>query len=352
MEVIPYSRQTITAEDESAISSVLQSDYITRGPVTRKLEDALCQLTQKKHCVVVSNGTLALWAAFRAMHGDKIVTSTLTFGGVASAALLLGMDVFFSDVDFETLCAEFEMSLYAEELIYVPMDYGGYPSLRHKLSFPTVLDACHSIGATIDGVSNTVFADIAVGSGHAIKQITGAELGWLVTDSDEYAASLREIRDVGRRDGKFYSVSLNLHTSEVSAGLYLSQLNRLPGNLNRRREIAHGYYSAFGQDLRLILPVDDPGHAWHLFVLRISDVVNCSTDQFRSDLLELGVGTQKHYYPIHLQPLFASRNESFPIAEHAYERMISIPMYHGLTDQQQEKVIEAISIVLDRYSKG
>jgi perosamine synthetase len=350
MNVIPYSRQHITPDDEAAVLKVLRSDYITRGPVTRELEDALCELTGKKHAVVVSNGTVALWAAFEAISEHRIITPVLTFAGVAVAAMLAGVSVDFADVYEETLCTHYWPAS-NNVTAFAPMDYGGYPSLRHKLGRTTILDACHSIGATINGESNTKHADIAVGSGHAVKQISGSELGWLVTDSDEYAARLRRSRDIGRENGQFVSHSLNLHTSEINAALYYSQLKRLPQNLERRREIASRYYATLGQDFRLILPVDDPGHAWHLYVIRLSEWVNCSSDQFQADLRELGIGTQKHYLPIHRQPIFYHRAESYPIAEHAYDRMLSIPMYYGLTDEEQDKVIESINIVLDRYSK-
>src|SRR3990167_9781959 len=237
MDIIPYSRQHITDEDVAAVSEVMRKDYITRGPKTRELEVALCELTQKKHCVVVSNGTMALWAALRAMGGDKIVTSTLTFFGIATAATLNGLWVNLVDVDDETLCADWTPSPYAEEIIFCPMDYAGYPSLRSKVPFPILLDACHSIGATLpSGESNTKYADIAVGSGHAVKQITGAELGFLVTDEDYYDEILREIRDTGRRYGQFHTHSLNLHISELNSALYLSQLKRITQNLTRRRE--------------------------------------------------------------------------------------------------------------------
>ena len=351
-KTIPYSRQYITPEDEAAVLEVLRSDYITRGPVTRQLEDALCELTGKKHVYVVSNGTVALWAALRVMAGTKIYTPTLTFAAIGNAAKLNFMDVFLSDVDDDTLCAEFEPSVYVEdELVMCPLDYAGYPSLRKALGIPTLLDACHAVGATLpDGSSNTKYADVAVCSGHAVKAITGAELGWIATDSDYYANGIKTFRDIGRIEGKHYTPALNLHTSEMNSALYLSQLKRLPENLARRRTIAAQYYQAFGNDFRLILPVDDPGHAWHLFVVRLSEHLNCSRDDFRKDLLELGVGSQVHYLPMHRQPLFHS-DVSFPVAEHAYERMLSIPMYYGLTDEQQDHVIESINRVLDKYSK-
>ena len=353
MSVLPYSRQWVTQDDIDAVTAVMRSSYITRGPVTRQLEDALRELTGKKHVLVVSNGTVALWAALRVMGGTKINTSTLTFAAIASAAYMHSMDVFLSDVEDDTLCADFFQPIFVEdELVTCPMDYAGFPSLRRQMSTQTLLDACHSVGATLpDGSSNTKFADIAVSSGHAVKQLTGAEIGWLATDHDEYASSLKAFRDIGRIDGKHYGAALNLHTSELHAALYLSQLKRLPENLARRRELAARYYQAFGDDYRLILPVDDPGHSWHLFVPRLSDHVDVSRDQFRSDLLELGVGTQIHYLPLHRQPLFSPKFSHYPTADHAYERMLSIPMYYGLTDSQQEHVIESISRVLDRYSK-
>ena len=353
MDIINYSRQNITQDDIDAVTAVMRSDYITRGPVTRQLEDALCEFTGKKYCVVVSNGTVALYMAVRQSLAPKIITSPLTFSAIANAGLLNGLDVEFCDVDPDTLCGDWKPeSVFETEWIYAPMDYSGYPSLDRPHACFTILDACHGIGNVLaTGESGTKHANIAVGSGHAVKQLTGAELGWLLTDDEPTYERLKTLRDNGRRDAKHVTASLGFHTSELNSALALSQLKRLPTNIARRRELASKYYSAFGGDFRLILPAYHPGHSWHLYVIQLSEAVNCSRDEFREELRLLGVGSQVHYPLLYRHPIFEGSTASCPIAEHAYERMLSIPMYYGLTDSQQEHVIESISRVLDRYSK-
>ena len=354
ISVIPYSRQSINEDDIAAVTSVLRSDYITRGPVTRQLEEALCQLTGKKYCVVVSNGTVALYMAVRQTLGlPQLMTSPLTFSAIANAALLNGCDVSFCDVDPDTLCADWKPeSVFETEIIYAPMDYSGYPSLDKKHECFTILDACHGIGNTLaSGESGTKYADIAVGSGHAIKQLTGSELGWLLTDDEAIYNFLRTLRDNGRKDAKHVTASLGFHTSELNTALALSQLKRLSANIARRRELADKYYYSFGADFRLILPAYHPGHSWHLYVLQLSEVLTCSRDEFREELKDLGVGSQVHYPLLYRQPIFQRSTPSCPVAEHAYERMLSIPMYYGLTDEQQDHVIESINRTLDKYSK-
>jgi dTDP-4-amino-4,6-dideoxygalactose transaminase len=352
--MIGYSRQHITEDDIAAVTAVLRSDYITRGPVTRQLEDAFCEFTGKKYCVVVSNGTVALYMAVRQDPGSPyLMTSPLTFSAIANAALLNGCDVSFCDVDPDTLSADWKPeSVFETEWLYAPMDYAGYPSLDKKHECFTILDACHGVGNTLaSGESGTKYADIAVGSGHAVKQLTGSELGWLLTDDESIYERLKTLRDNGRKDAKHVTASLGFHTSEPNAALALSQLKRLPANIARRRELASKYYSSLGDDFRLILPPYHPGHSWHLYVVQLSEVVNCSRDEFRGDLAELGVGSQVHYPLLYRHPIFAGTTASCPVAEHAYERMLSIPMYYGLTDEQQEHVIESINRVLDKYSK-
>ena len=354
--MIPYSTSNITPEDISAVTDVLHVNYLTRGNVTREFEDACQNVTGKKHNIFVSNGTMGLFVALACIEpsSDRIITTPLTFCAVANAAYWNGMHVRFCDVDPETLCPEFPaLTDDDKHIIPVGLDYAGYPSLQFDPGYPNILDACHSFGGRLEnGDPSCKYATVAVYSFHPAKQITSGEGGLVSTDSDRIAEGVRGLRDNGRSNGLFCTPGMNLHGDEMSAALALSQLKRLPDNLSRRRSLAHRYFSAFHPDLRLILPIDHPGHAYHLFPVQFSNAVTESVEILQKDLLEMGVGTQRHYRPLNTMPFFRARNNpSMPIAEHAYERMLSIPMYYGLTDAQQDHVIESINRTLDKYSK-
>jgi dTDP-4-amino-4,6-dideoxygalactose transaminase len=357
---IPYATSFITDEDKQAVMRVLDSNWLTRGKLTKELEAKLCELTGKKHALVVTNGTVALQMAVEAAFELTVYSPTLTFSAVANAVDHSSCYPSFElmDVEADTLCTDWSRHSGLDGTI-VAMDYAGYPSLRRKPSNhigKVVLDAAHSLGATICGESNTKHADIATFSFHPAKLATGGEGGAVVCDDDEIYQSLILLRNNGidPSTGLRITTGTQAHMNEMSVALLMSQLTRLQDSLTRRREIALTYMNRWKDDLRLILPVYDDGHSFHLFAIRLSDSVKCDVEQFRYELLKYGVGSQRHYRPIHLMPAFQSQYNlegCFPVAEHAYERLVSIPMYFGITDEQVRIVMNAVDWSLDAYSK-
>ncbi len=357
--VIPYATSFITDEDKTAVMRVLDSNWLTRGKLTKELESRLCELTGKKHALAVTNGTMALWAAIEATATQRVYSPTLTFSAVVNAvdcsAWIPQID--FMDVDEDTLCTDWSKHAGLDGTI-VAMDYGGYPSLRcvvpHHVG-KVILDAAHSLGATINGEPNTKYADIATFSFHPAKLATGGEGGAIVTNDDDLYNELVLLRNNGidPATGLRTAIGLQLHMNEMSVALLMSQLTRLQQSLARRREIARIYLNRWKDDLRLILPVYDDGHSFHLFVIRLSESVKCTTQEFRDKLLTYGVGSQVHYRPITDMPIYSNTglHGCFPVAEHAYERMLSIPMYFGLDDNQVRIVMNAVDWSLDAYSK-
>jgi dTDP-4-amino-4,6-dideoxygalactose transaminase len=357
--VIPYSTSFITDEDKKAVLAVLDSNWLTRGKLTKELEAKLCELTGKKHAVMVNNGTTALLAAVEATHTFDVYTPVLTFSAVANAAEMASTqpEIHFHDVCEDTLCVDWNQSAGIDGTI-VAMDYAGYPSLR---SWPPhymgdiVLDAAHSIGATINGEPNTKFANIATYSFHPTKTVTSAEGGAIVCDSDSIYEELLLLRNNGIdiKTGLRVTTGLNLHCDELSCALLLSQLTRLKSNIARKHEIAKMYMDRWKDDLRLILPVYDEGHAFHLYPVRLSTAVNCTVEEFRAKLLTYGVASQRHYRLLSNMPIYAYMNLDgcYPVAERAYERLVSIPMYAGLDDNQVRIVMNAVDGSLDAYSR-
>ncbi len=355
--VIPYATSFISPEDRQAVMRVLDSNWLTRGKLTKELEAKLCELTDKKHALVVTNGTMALWAAVEATQTIQVYSPTLTFSAVANAANLSSyvpaLDLF--DVEEDTLCTDWSKHSGLDGTI-VAMDYGGYPSLRSTVPHhvgKVILDAAHSLGATINGESNTKYADIATFSFHPAKLATGGEGGAIVTDDDDLYNELVLLRNNGINPatGLRTTTGFQLHMNEMSVALLMSQLTRLQQSLERRRGIAKTYMGRWRNDLRVILPVYDEGHSFHLFAIRLSTAVKCDVEEFRAKLLTYGVGSQRHYRPIHQMPIYGnSLDGCYPIADHAYERLVSIPMYYGLDDNQVRIVMNAVDWTLDAYS--
>jgi dTDP-4-amino-4,6-dideoxygalactose transaminase len=337
---------------------VLDSEFITRGPVTRELETRLSAVCDKEYCVTCSNGTIALWMALEASRELAVYSPTLTYSAVVNAMSYTTswptLELYDSDVD--TLCVDWSKHSGLDGAI-VAMDYAGYPSLQsypRRFTGTVILDAAHSLGARLDdGSSNTKYADIVTLSLHALKLVTGGEGGAVLTNSDHIHSELLKLRNNGIDEtGQRVTSGLNCNMDEMSAALALSQLKRLPDSIKRRHEIANYYYHAWEHDVRVILPAWAKGHAFHLFPIRLSEYVKCDIPTFRKELLELGVGTQVHYRPIHLMPAEAHHKLAgiYPIAEKAYERLISIPMYYGLNDRDVGTVISAINQTMEKYS--
>lgn len=356
--IIPYSTSFISTTDKQAVMKVLDSNWLTRGKLTKELESKLCEISDKKYAVAVCNGTMALWAAIEASQTERVYSPTLTFSAVANATdMAEGMpELELMDVDEDTLCTDWSNHSGLDGTV-VAMDYAGYPSLRRPVycNGYTILDAAHSLGATIGGESNTVYADAATYSFHPAKLATGGEGGAVVTNDEDFYNKLLLLRNNGINPatGLRESVGLQLHMNEMSVALLMSQLDRLQESIQRRHEIALTYMSRWKDDVRVILPVYDPGHAFHLFTPRLSTAVKCDIPTFQESLKKYGVGSQRHYRNIHQMLIYKHLDLEgcYPVAEHAYERLISIPMYFGLTDDQVRIVMNAVDWSLDAYSK-
>lgn len=359
--MIPQSRHSIDKSDIATVSKALAGDFLTRGQLTIEFEDKVAEVCGKKHCVVMANGTVALHAALLACGAKHVVSPTLTFSAIANATHYAGAKLYLTDVDPYRLHGKtYSQPLPEKGLVFVPMDYAGLPYNLDVSGlgggYNTIIrDACHSFGATVNGESHVKHDDMAVFSFHPIKTITCGEGGCVVTDNTEYDTELRRIRNNGLENWQQHRWGLNYHISEIEVALGLSQLKRLGKILARRRGLAQRYTVHWAGDERIILPADDAGHTWHLYVIRLTSAVKVKRDTFRKELAGMGVGTQVNYRPLHQQPIVASVIDSspseFPNADWAWERMLSIPLYYGLTDNEQKVVMRAIDRLLDRYSK-
>ena len=384
--MIPYGRQDITQADINAVVEVLQSDFLTQGPKVPLFEQTVANKVGSKHALAVNSATSALHVACMALglgRGDWLWTTPVTFVASANCGLYCGAQIDFADIDPLTynLCPRaLESKLIAAEregklpkvLVAVhlcgqPCDMQAIHGLSQRYGFKIIEDASHAIGGKYKGeyIGNGLYSDITVFSFHPVKIITTAEGGMALTNDDQLAEKMNLHRSHGvtrdlslmthEPDGPWYyqqvELGYNYRMTELQAALGISQMERLDTFVARRHELANRY-DALLQDLPVTTPWQHPDSysGLHLYVIRLQlDKIGQSHRQVFEALREQGIGVNLHYIPVHTQPYYQNmgfKKNDFPQAERYYSEAISLPMYQGLTDPQQDEVIRALESVL------
>lgn len=386
--MIPYGKQTITEEDIAAVVQCLRSDWLTQGPKVQEFEEAFARFVGAKHAVAVNNATAALHLALLVGGigpGNRVVTSPITFLASANCAAYVGATPDFSDVDPVSLnlCpAILERDWKPDTKAVVAVDYAGQPAdmpaiakIARDRGALVIEDACHGTGGGFEHqgkvwkLGGHPWADITTFSFHPVKTMTTGEGGMLVTDNDQYAARARLLRSHGversnfvglgshesafSEQGTWYyemqSLGFNYRLTDIQSALGLSQLNRLPNMIQRRREIVAQYNEALGDLDWLETPKLNNNKnqnliSWHLYTTKIN-FVNIGTNRqtMISNLKGRGIGSQVLYIPVHLQPWY--RNSfgygvgKCPNAENAYPKLLSLPLYSSMSDSDVNRVI-------------
>jgi perosamine synthetase len=381
--LLPYGRQSIEEDDIQAVVNVLRSDWLTTGPKVAEFEEAFAARIGAKYAVSFSSGTAALHgAAFAAglKPGDEAITTPMTFAATVNCVLYQGATPAFADVSTDTLNLDPEKvaaRITPRTRAVLPVDYAGHPAdldamleLAARHGLVVIEDACHALGAEYRGRRTGSIADMTVFSFHPVKHLATGEGGMVSTDRTDCAQTLRRFRNHGissdarqrRAEGQWrYEMVLlgfNYRLPDFACVLGLSQLKKLEANLSRRREIAARYAAAF-RDLAGILPPAvrlDVNPAWHLYPIRLSlERLSANRAQVFRALRAENIGVNVHYIPVHCHPYyrdrFGYRGGEYPIAEDAYERLISLPMFHGMSDQDVEDVIAAVKKVIGHFAK-
>lgn len=371
--MIPYGRQSIAPEDIEAVVAVLRSDFLTQGPAVPAFEQGLCDYTGAPHAVALNSGTSALHVACMALdvqEGDVVWTVPNTFVASANCARYCGAEVDFVDVEADTgnLCVEvlrekLETAERAGRLpkVVIPVHFAGRPcampqihALGERYGFRIIEDASHALGATLGGerIGNAPWADVTVLSFHPVKMITSAEGGAVLTRDAALAERMSALRTHGivkgseqlAEGGWCYAqleLGYNYRLSDVHAALGLSQLQRLDGFLERRRELARRYGELLA-DLPVKCPPPSEACSWHLYRIGVDAA---KRKHIYEALRERGYGVQVHYIPVHLQPYYRAlgfKSGDFPVAERFYAEGLSIPLFPDLTDGEQAQFIQAL----------
>ncbi|MFT6429617.1 MAG: UDP-4-amino-4,6-dideoxy-N-acetyl-beta-L-altrosamine transaminase [Halopseudomonas sp.] len=380
--MIPYGRQEITEEDIESVVAVLRSDFLTQGPMVPRFEQSVASHVGAGHALAVNSATSALHIACLALDlgpGDLLWTSPITFVASANCGLYCGADVDFVDIDPRTynLCpvaleSKLERAEQAGRLPKVvvavhlcgqPCDMARIHALSQRYGFRIIEDASHAIGGKYKNeyIGNGCYSDITVFSFHPVKIITTAEGGMALTNDEELASRMNLLRSHGitrdpdlmthAADGPWYyqqvDLGFNYRMTDLQAALGVSQMDRLDQFVARRHELARRYDSLL-KDLPLTTPWQHPDSysGLHLYVIRLQLDQICHTHrQVFESLREQGIGVNVHYIPVHTQPYYRKmgfKMGTFPDAEQYYAEAISLPMFQGLTDAQQDEVIGAL----------
>lgn len=379
--MIPYGKQSISDEDVRAVTEVLRSDFLTQGPCVPAFERAVAEYCGAPHAVAVNSATSALHIACLALGvgaGDVVWTSPNTFVASANCARYCGADVDFVDIDpvtynlsVDALARKLEEANARGRLpkVVIPVHFAGLPcdmaeigALAQRYGFKVVEDASHAIGARYRDtvVGDCRYSDITVFSFHPVKIVTTAEGGLATTRSGDLARRMGLFRSHGvtrdptllqRDEGSWYyeqhCLGYNYRLTDLQAALGISQLKRLDAWVARRHELADVYDREL-RDLPLVLPqrTSSSHSALHLYVVQIDGTkTGLGRRSVFEQLRAKGIGVNVHYIPVHTQPDFHSLGfcgGQFPQSELYYSRCFSLPMYAGLTDRDQGKVIAAI----------
>lgn len=382
-ETLAYGGQTIEDDDIHAVAETLRADLLTTGPKVDAFEEAFADFVGTKEAVAVSNGTAALHAAMHAIDigpGDEVIVPTITFAATANSVTFEGGTPVFADVDPDTLLLapeSVEEKVSPETKAIVGVDYMGQPCRYDALrdiadAHDLVLldDACHATGGSYKGRPVGSLADLNTFSLHPVKNLTTGEGGMITTDDAGWAKKMRRFRNHGitsthherAEEGSWYyeipEAGYNYRLTDFQCALGMSQLQKLPGWVERRREVAARYDEAF-RSMESIEPVerrDDAKCAYHLYVIRLA-LARLKAD--RKTLFEAlqaeGIGVNVHYIPVHLQPHYRENLGTepglCPNAEAAYERILTLPVFPRMTESDVEDVIRAVRKVVSTYRR-
>jgi perosamine synthetase len=380
--LLPYGRQTITETDIEAVVAVLRSDWLTTGPKVTEFEEAFAARVDARHAVSFTSGTAALHAAAFAAglkSGDEAITTPLTFAATANCILYQNATPVFADVRADTLNLDpnqVERKLSPQTRAIFAVDYAGHPAdldpileLAKRKGLTVIEDACHAVGAEYRKRRVGSIADMTVFSFHPVKHITTGEGGMVTTNDSKLAETMRRFRNHGissdarqrQSAGQWHYemvlLGFNYRLPDIACALGLEQLKRLDANLARRREIAARYTAAFRELEGVIAPTVLPevNPAWHLYPIQIdSQILRTDRAEIFRALRAENIGVNVHYIPVHLHPYYRERfgykGGEFPVAERAYSRLISLPMFHGMSDRDAGDVIEAVRKVASFYA--
>lgn len=373
-DFLPMNRPSIGETEISAVTDCLRSRWITTGALCKSFEEKFQALTGAKYAVSLTSGTAGMDILLTALGigaGDEVITPSLTFASTVNMIALYGARPVFADIDYDTLLINadaVEALITPRTKAIIPVHFGGAPAdmnkiqeiaKRHKLI--VIEDAAHAAGTHYRGIHAGGFGNISIFSFHPIKNITTGEGGLVAHNDDALERKLRLLRfhgierDAWKRYGKGENPEYDIEApgwkynmTDIQAALGLAQFDRLDAFNRRRSEIVALYEEGLRDipGMELTIDPDYPhGHAHHLFVVK---VLAMKRELFMQRLSDWNIGYGLHFPPCHLLKYVKERygTVSLPETERAASRIISLPLFPEMTDDDARYVCEAIGEIL------
>jgi dTDP-4-amino-4,6-dideoxygalactose transaminase len=392
---LPFALPVIEEEEIREVLDVLKSGWVTTGPKVKLFEGEFAEYVGCKHAIAVNSCTAALHLALEAIgigEGDEIITSPMTFAATSEVIRYFKARPIFVDIDSTTMNLDVERLEHTVQercesgdekrlKAIIPVHYAGYPcdmdavmALASRYDLKIIEDAAHAFPTSYKQRMIGTLGDITCFSFYATKNITTGEGGMITTENEEYADRMRIMslhgisKDAWKRytaEGSWYyeivAPGYKYNLTDIAAGLGVAQLRKADAFLKRRMQIAGRYHQAFRELNELDLPLAVDGkegttHSWHLYVIRLRlERLQIDRNKFIDELRRKGIGTSVHFIPLHIHPYYREtygyQPDDFPVAYETYQRIISLPIYARMTDDDVERVIESVADIVTSHKK-
>jgi perosamine synthetase len=402
-DFLQFSLPTIEREEIEEVLDTLKSGWLTTGSKVKKFENEFAKYIGCKHAIAVNSCTAALHLALEAVgikKGDEIITSPMTFAATAEVIHYFQAKVVFVDVESDTMNMDVNK---LEELIkrkcrngrkhklkaIIPVHYAGYPCEMDSImgiarghTLEVIEDAAHAFPAYYKERIIGTIGDITCFSFYATKTITTGEGGMITTDRDEWADRMRVMslhgitKDAWKRytsEGNWYyeivAPGYKYNLTDIAAALGIAQLRKAEDFWKRRNQIAEIYKNAFKDLEEIEIPgvkrigesvggsiFDQVRHSWHLYVIKLNlERLSIDRNGFIDELKKKGIGTSVHFIPLHIHPYYREtygyKPSDFPVSYQNYKRIISLPLYPKMADEDVNRVIEAVTDIVVKNRK-
>lgn len=384
-EFLPYALPLIEEDEINEMIDTLKSGWISKGPKTIDFEKKMAKFFGVKHAIATNSATAALHLALLSAgvgEGDEVITTPMTFAATANTIIHVGAKPVFVDIDPDTYCIDankIEEKITSKTKAIVPVHYSGQAcdmdkimEIAKKHNLFVSEDAAHAVYTRYKGTIIGGIGDTASFSFYATKNLATGEGGMLTTNNDEIAEKARIMSLHGmskaawNRYGKGGSWRYDIeypgfkyNMTDMQAALGLHQLEKIDRMQKRRTDIAMAYNEVFKDMPEIIIPKVakyTTTHSWHLYVIQVNDeLLNIDRDRFIEELTKENIATSVHFIPVHLHPYykrtFGYKGGELPVCEKMFDRIISLPLYPKMTDQDVEDVIYAVKRIVDKYKK-
>ena len=369
--MLSYSTQLIEEDDIEAVTAALRSDFLAQGPRVVEFETALCDYTGAKYAVAFNSATSALFGAYSVAgitQGDEVITTPISFVATANMFVTLGAKPIWCDVKLDGNIDEnrIETLITPQTKAIVPVDFAGKPveiqkinEIAKKHNLLVIQDSSHALGSSIDGKKIGSFADMTIFSFHAIKPITTAEGGAIVTNNAEFAEKLRLFRSHGMIKKRFWNSDMvnmgyNLRMTEIAAALGISQLRKLDTFVQKRSEIAAYFDERFQHEKLFLTQTIAPNliSSRHLYPVILNPELQCPKEDIFQELQEKGLGVQVHYKPIYQNSFYKEKfgEIALPVANDFYRSEISIPCHQAMCMEDAQYVADTFLDVIHKFN--